>query len=386
MPAAGASDPDGKVGLSFGEVSGEQIFQQVGHLREEGSERCITRDKCADCSILTRLRRELFHVVRVPQEPNVEKQIEIGRHAEFESERNECHLEPNGPIAEKCRRDPFFERARREAGCIDDDVRPLAQRGEHAPIRVDCFAQGPRTRMRMTAASLAEAAHEQIVGRIQKENVRFVCFRHAIDCGGRIAELVAAAKVERDRHIARGRAFERGYDGIKNNRRQVFDTVEAQILKGFYCLAQARTGEARHEDDAQRTHTMKLFSPERANALIPKLEPLMEELLGRRRELAIKLLESDPALHAPEPRRPRIASARSALPAPRFGELKHEIGRLIYRIESLGCVVKDIDLGLVDFPAMLDDEAVYLCWKLGEPAVAYWHGTDEGFSARKSLA
>jgi hypothetical protein len=130
---------------------------------------------------------------------------------------------------------------------------------------------------------------------------------------------------------------------------------------------------------------MKLFSPERANALISKLEPLMEELLRRRRELAIKLLESDPSLHQLPPRRPRIASARSALPAPRFGEQKHEIGRLIYRIESLGCVVKDIDLGLVDFPAMLDDEPIYLCWKLGEPAVSYWHGIDEGFSARKAL-
>jgi hypothetical protein len=130
---------------------------------------------------------------------------------------------------------------------------------------------------------------------------------------------------------------------------------------------------------------MKLFSPERANALISKLEPLMEELLKRRRDLAIKLLESDPALPQPPPRRPRIASARSALPPPRFGELKHEIGRLIYRIESLGCVVKDIDLGLVDFPAMLDDEPIYLCWKLGEPAVTQWHTVDEGFAARKPL-
>ena len=129
---------------------------------------------------------------------------------------------------------------------------------------------------------------------------------------------------------------------------------------------------------------MKLFSPERANALIPKLEPLIEELLARRRELAIKLLESDPALLDAQPRR-RLAAARSALPTPRFGELKHEIGRLIYRIESLGCVVKDIDLGLVDFPSTLDDEPIYLCWKLGESGVAYWHGADEGFSARKAL-
>jgi len=130
---------------------------------------------------------------------------------------------------------------------------------------------------------------------------------------------------------------------------------------------------------------MKLFSPERANALISRLEPLIEELLSRRRELAIKLLESDPALHHAEPRRPRLAGARSALPAPRFGELKHEIARLIYRIESYGCVVKDIDLGLVDFPSMLGDEPIYLCWKLGEPKIAYWHGLDEGFSSRQPL-
>ena len=130
---------------------------------------------------------------------------------------------------------------------------------------------------------------------------------------------------------------------------------------------------------------MKWFSPERANALIPKLEPLIQELLAKRRELAIKLLEADPALHHSQPRRPRIAAARSALPAPRFGDLKHEIGRLIYRIESLGCIVKDIDLGLVDFPASVDDMPIYLCWKLGEPKVAYWHGIDEGFSARKAL-
>jgi hypothetical protein len=133
---------------------------------------------------------------------------------------------------------------------------------------------------------------------------------------------------------------------------------------------------------------MKLFSPERANALIPKLEPLIEELLARRRDLAIKLLEADPDLHHHhvEPkRRARLAGARSPLPPPRFGELKHEIVRLIYRIESLGCIVKDLDLGLVDFPAKRGDEQVCLCWKMGEPSVAHWHGVDEGFASRKPL-
>ena len=132
---------------------------------------------------------------------------------------------------------------------------------------------------------------------------------------------------------------------------------------------------------------MKLFSTERANALIPKLEPLVGEMLAKRRDLAIKLLESDPALHPVQgPPIPRIASARSPFPPPRFGELKLEIHRLIHRIESLGCVVKDIDLGLIDFPSSRDGEPIYLCWKAGEPSVAHWHAANEGFAQRKPLA
>jgi hypothetical protein len=130
---------------------------------------------------------------------------------------------------------------------------------------------------------------------------------------------------------------------------------------------------------------MKLFSPERANALIPKLAPLVEELLEKRRDLAIKLLESDPTLRNAPPAGHRLASARSPFPAPRFGELKSEIVRLIHRIEALGCIVKDIDLGLVDFPSTRDGEQMYLCWKLGEPSINHWHGLEEGFSERQPI-
>ena len=132
---------------------------------------------------------------------------------------------------------------------------------------------------------------------------------------------------------------------------------------------------------------MKPFSPERANALLPKLTPLVDELLAKRRDLAIKLLEADPALHhvVEQPHAQRLAGVRSPFPPPRFGELKLEIHRLIHRIESLGCIVKDIDLGLIDFPAIRAGEAIYLCWKAGEPAVLHWHGAEEGFSVRKPL-
>lgn len=131
---------------------------------------------------------------------------------------------------------------------------------------------------------------------------------------------------------------------------------------------------------------MKLFSPERANALIPKLEPLVNDLLVKRRDLAIKLLENDTSLRGVPPETaPRLAGVRPPFPPPRFGELKSEIVRLIHRIESFGCMVKDIDLGLVDFPSAREGEQIYLCWKAGERSITHYHGIEEGFRDRKPL-
>ena len=58
---------------------------------------------------------------------------------------------------------------------------------------------------------------------------------------------------------------------------------------------------------------------------------------------------------------------------------------LVDEIEDAGCVVKDLETGLVDFPARLGDQEVYLCWKLGEVSIDHWHGVDEGFSSRKPI-
>jgi hypothetical protein len=55
-------------------------------------------------------------------------------------------------------------------------------------------------------------------------------------------------------------------------------------------------------------------------------------------------------------------------------------------IEALGVLLKDLELGLVDFPAERDGRRVLLCWQYGEPEVAFWHGTEEGFAARKPIA
>jgi hypothetical protein len=54
-------------------------------------------------------------------------------------------------------------------------------------------------------------------------------------------------------------------------------------------------------------------------------------------------------------------------------------------VEGLGIHVKDIDIGLVDFPSLRDGRVVYLCWKVDEPAIAYWHELDAGYAGRKPI-
>jgi hypothetical protein len=62
-----------------------------------------------------------------------------------------------------------------------------------------------------------------------------------------------------------------------------------------------------------------------------------------------------------------------------------QLHSVIEEVQEIGCVVKDLDVGLIDFPTVFQGREVYLCWKLGEPAIAFWHGTDEGFAGRKAI-
>ena len=65
--------------------------------------------------------------------------------------------------------------------------------------------------------------------------------------------------------------------------------------------------------------------------------------------------------------------------------LIHSIEETITRIQSSGCLVKDLDIGLLDFPALLDGEEVFLCWKLGESKIEWWHSQQEGYAGRRRI-
>jgi hypothetical protein len=119
------------------------------------------------------------------------------------------------------------------------------------------------------------------------------------------------------------------------------------------------------------------FTREEANALLPRLTDMLSRLRYAKDEL------TDAEAHQ--------ALADSA-PANGGGEEGRQVGvaflevrRLLETIEQSGIVLRDIDRGLVDFPALLDDREVYLCWELGEDEVAYWHDLDAGYGGREPL-
>jgi hypothetical protein len=130
----------------------------------------------------------------------------------------------------------------------------------------------------------------------------------------------------------------------------------------------------------------RYFNREEAEDLLP----MIGKSLARAQEAkkSIEPLEQDLAMAAA-----RIMMAGGSQPPYReLAKKKNErdqvmshIEEIIKTIQETGCVVKDLDEGLVDFPAIVRDQEVYLCWKLGEERIRFWHGMDEGFAGRKPL-
>ena len=69
----------------------------------------------------------------------------------------------------------------------------------------------------------------------------------------------------------------------------------------------------------------------------------------------------------------------------RVDMIARRINALIEELTAVGCVFKGFDDGLVDFRSKLEDRDIYLCWKLGEPEIQYWHEIDSGFASRQAL-
>jgi hypothetical protein len=123
---------------------------------------------------------------------------------------------------------------------------------------------------------------------------------------------------------------------------------------------------------------IKLFTVEEANAILPEIKPLMATLLEKRAKVMV-LRQGNESL---------LDDLRVDVGGPVLNELLQEfdaIEQSIHAIQDYGCVVKDINVGLLDFPAEIDGRQVFLCWRYGEEEVAHYHGINEGFNGRSPI-
>jgi hypothetical protein len=130
----------------------------------------------------------------------------------------------------------------------------------------------------------------------------------------------------------------------------------------------------------------KYFSRHEAEQLLPLIEGFLKEAQEHKQAVDAAQVELTKAAS-------RIMVLGGSYPS--YSELvktkterdqaSARIVETITKIQETGCLVKDIDEGLIDFPSMMEGQEVFLCWKLGEHRIEYWHGLEDGFAGRKRL-
>lgn len=126
----------------------------------------------------------------------------------------------------------------------------------------------------------------------------------------------------------------------------------------------------------------KHFTVEQANRTLPLVRRIVEDVVAQYRRWQDRVRELE-----------IVGAGRSETnPVPRADELEREIQELASEIagferelSALGIRLTDHAIGLVDFPSLVGGREVFLCWRIGEPAVQYWHDKEAGFAGRRPL-
>ncbi len=130
----------------------------------------------------------------------------------------------------------------------------------------------------------------------------------------------------------------------------------------------------------------KMFTLEEAERAIPLVEQRLHQAVEAKREAATidrELQEIAIRIH--------LSGGAEIDPAAvlqrrhKKDEAMEHLREAVEALQQIGCLIKDLDVGLVDFPAALNNREVYLCWKLGELRIDYWHNVDDGFGGRQPI-
>ncbi len=128
------------------------------------------------------------------------------------------------------------------------------------------------------------------------------------------------------------------------------------------------------------------FTLAEAQTLIPHVEPLLRDAIDTKAEYE----QAESEIQAFQQRvmmMGGIAADRDKVVAAKTkrDEAAARLRAAIEGVQKAGALIKDLDIGLIDFPTLYRGVEVYLCWKLGEDAIEFWHGVDEGFRGRKRI-
>jgi hypothetical protein len=131
---------------------------------------------------------------------------------------------------------------------------------------------------------------------------------------------------------------------------------------------------------------MKTFTLDEAQSLLPVLESLLKRAIeGRRSAQSVESGLTGLTQRIYLSGGMRVNSASVARQRAEMEELLKQVSESVAEIDAIGVQVKDLDSGLLDFPCRIDDQVVLLCWRMGEPAIKYWHTVDAGFQGRQPL-
>jgi hypothetical protein len=121
------------------------------------------------------------------------------------------------------------------------------------------------------------------------------------------------------------------------------------------------------------------FTLEEARAALREILPWMEEIMTIRDSILRQQPETWQLVQS-------SAGNGGSAEASRLVKDFDRLDKLVHRILDTGAILKDLNRGLLDFPAWREEHEVYLCWQYGEPDLLYWHEVEAGFAGRQPIA
>ena len=120
----------------------------------------------------------------------------------------------------------------------------------------------------------------------------------------------------------------------------------------------------------------RYFTLDDALTILPEIRDRLERISRMRADIRELAAELETTVRG---------NGQSQETQPQFVKLVRELERLVGEVQARGVILRDLDTGLIDFPSIRDGEEIFLCYRLGEETIEFWHGLEEGFPGRKPL-